>query len=169
MLDAVSYIGDNLSFYVDYQANESFLDSALETDNINRLARQMGYKQTGTTATEGVLTMYVLVPASSTSRGPDPDYMPIMKKGSTFNSDASGVFTLQEDVDFSDPSNEVVVGRVDENTGDPTYYAIKASGRVISGELNQETFSVGDYTKFLRLKMEGLNTVSYTHLRAHET
>ena len=168
MLDAVSYIGDNLSFYVDYQANESFLDSALETENINRLARQMGYKQTGTTATEGILTMYVLVPASTTSRGPDPDYMPIMKKGSTFNSDASGVFTLQEDIDFSDPSNEVVVGRVNENTGDPTYYAIKSSGKVISGELNQETFAVGDYTKFLRLKMEGLNISEILSIRDSE-
>ena len=157
MLDAVSYIGDNLSFYVDYQANESFLDSAIEPDNVARLARQMGYRQTGTTATEGIITVYVLVPASSTLRGPDPDYMPILKKGSTFNSDASGIFTLQEDIDFSDPSNEVVVGRVNENTGTPTYYAVKAKGKIISGELNQETFSVGAYTKFLRLKMDGFN------------
>ena len=106
MLDAVSYIGDNLSFYVDYQANESFLDSAIETDNITRLARQMGYKQTGTVATEGIITVYVLVPASTTTRGPNIDYIPIMKKGTTFNSEASGIFTLQEDIDFSDPSNE---------------------------------------------------------------
>ena len=28
MLDLVSYVGDQLSFYTDYQANESFLDSA---------------------------------------------------------------------------------------------------------------------------------------------
>ena len=30
MLDTVSYVGDILSFYTDYQANESFLDSAIE-------------------------------------------------------------------------------------------------------------------------------------------
>ena len=28
MLDTVSYVGDVLSFYLDYQVNESFLDSA---------------------------------------------------------------------------------------------------------------------------------------------
>ena len=28
MLDTVAYIGDILSFYLDYQANESFLDTA---------------------------------------------------------------------------------------------------------------------------------------------
>ena len=40
MIDTVSYIGDILSFYLDYQANESFLDSAVEYDNVQRLARQ---------------------------------------------------------------------------------------------------------------------------------
>ena len=47
MVDAVSYIGDNLSFYLDYQANESFLDSAIEYTNVARLARQMGFVQRG--------------------------------------------------------------------------------------------------------------------------
>jgi hypothetical protein len=168
MLDAVAYIGDNLSFYVDYQANESFLDSAIETENISRLARQLGYKQTGTVATEGIISVYVLVPASTTSRGPDVDYIPIMKKGSTFTSIASGVFTLEEDIDFADPANEIVVGRVSETTGDPTYYAIKANGKVISGELNQETFAVGSFTKFLRLKMEGFNISEIVSVRDSE-
>ena len=34
MIDAVSYIGDILSFYVDYQANESFLVTANEYGNV---------------------------------------------------------------------------------------------------------------------------------------
>ena len=36
MIDAVSYVGDVLSFYLDYQTNENFLDSAIETKNIAR-------------------------------------------------------------------------------------------------------------------------------------
>ena len=44
MLDLVAYVGDQLSFYTDYQANESFLDSALEYENVVRLAQQLGYK-----------------------------------------------------------------------------------------------------------------------------
>ena len=47
MLDMVSYIGDQLSFYTDYQANESFLDTAMEYDNVVRLAKQLGYKTPG--------------------------------------------------------------------------------------------------------------------------
>ena len=39
MIDSVAYIGDILSFYLDYQVNESFLDSAIEYDNVIRLMR----------------------------------------------------------------------------------------------------------------------------------
>ena len=35
MLDAVSYLGDQLSFYLDYQTNESFLTTANEIRNVN--------------------------------------------------------------------------------------------------------------------------------------
>ena len=34
MLDTVAYVGDILSYYLDYQTNESFLDSAIEYNNI---------------------------------------------------------------------------------------------------------------------------------------
>ena len=30
ILDSVSYVGDMLSFYIDYQVNETFLETALE-------------------------------------------------------------------------------------------------------------------------------------------
>ena len=30
MIDTVAYVGDILSFYLDYNVNESFLDSAIE-------------------------------------------------------------------------------------------------------------------------------------------
>ena len=42
MLDTTAYIGDILSFYLDHQANESFLSTAMEYDNIVKLARQYG-------------------------------------------------------------------------------------------------------------------------------
>ena len=34
MLDTVAYVGDIMSFYLDYQVNESFIDSSVEYDNI---------------------------------------------------------------------------------------------------------------------------------------
>ena len=40
MIDTVSYIGDILSFYLDYQANECFLDTASEFNNVIKIAKQ---------------------------------------------------------------------------------------------------------------------------------
>ena len=46
VLDTVSYVGDMLSFYLDYKVNESFLETAVEYDNVRRLAKNTGYKFT---------------------------------------------------------------------------------------------------------------------------
>ena len=63
MLDTVAYVGDILSFYLDYQTNESFLDSAIEYNNVVRLARQMGFKLDSSPSSYGTLTFYIEVPA----------------------------------------------------------------------------------------------------------
>ena len=36
MIDAVAYVGDQLSLYLDYNVNESFLDTAYQYSNIVR-------------------------------------------------------------------------------------------------------------------------------------
>jgi len=44
MLDTVAYVGDVLSFYLDYQANEQFLSTAVEYGNVVKLEKQHGYR-----------------------------------------------------------------------------------------------------------------------------
>ena len=154
MLDLVSYIGDQLSFYVDYQANESFLDTALEFKNVVSLAKQMGYKPQGAATSTGDCSFYVLVPASTTTSGPDTDYVPILSAGAILSSDGGSVFTLIESVDFTNKNNEITVARVDPDTGVPTWFAIKAHGQVVSGEQGQISIAVRDYRRFLKLKVD---------------
>ena len=69
MLDAVAYVGDQLSFYLDYNVNESFLDTSYQLNNIIRHGRILGYKNTGRPSTYGTVAIYVLVPASQISLG----------------------------------------------------------------------------------------------------
>ena len=153
MIDAVAYVGDQLSFYLDYNVNESFLDTAYQQSNIIRHGRILGYKFRGTDSTYGTLAMFVLVPASSTGLGPDPAYIPVVKQGTTFSSTTGVGFILTENVDFSDSSNPIVVATVSSTTGAPTYYAIKAYGSVVSGEMAQEKIQVGVYQQYLKLKL----------------
>lgn len=157
MLDTVSYVGDILSFYLDYSVNESFLDTSVEYDNVLKLGKQMGFRFKGTPISHGQASFYIIIPANSTGNAPDSNFMPVLKRGSSFSSANGTTFTLNEDVRFADPDNEIVVATVNNSTGVPTGYAIKASGQVISGELLRETITVGAYQKFRTIELEGEN------------
>tara|TARA_Y100001938_G_C8094492_1_gene437233 strand:- start:309 stop:2111 length:1803 start_codon:yes stop_codon:yes gene_type:complete len=157
MLDTVAYVGDILSFYLDYEVNETFLDTSIEYNNVLRLGKQMGFKFKGVPISRGLAEMFIIIPANSRGDQPDPDYIPILKKGSVFSSDDGIAFTLNEDVNFADPDNETVVAAVNSDNGNITSYAIKAVGEVISGQRYEEKVIVGDFQKFLRVKLAGSN------------
>jgi len=158
MIDAVSYIGDMLSFYVDYQANESFLVTANEYGNVLKHAETVGYRHQGPRSTYGDVTLYILVPANSTNSGPDLNYAPVLRAGSKFNGGGNSLFSLLTDVDFADQNNEVVVATTNASTGVPLQYAIKATGQVVSGELRTQSFDIGNFIRFRSLKIPGSAT-----------
>jgi len=157
MVDAVAYVGDQLSFYLDYNINETFLDTAYQYDNVLRQGRILGYKYTGRPSTFGKVALYVLVPASSTGLGPDKDYIPIMKRGSRFTSDTGLNYVLTENIDFNAPQNPIVAARTNTATGAPTYYAIKAYGNVVSGYFSRDQMTVGAYERFKRVGLKNPN------------
>jgi len=158
MLDTVSYVGDILSFYLDYQTNESFLDSATEYSNVLRLARQLGYKHKTVFASTGEISLYALIPAGGI-HGVNSGYYPIIQQGTTFSSKGGSNFILAADVRFDDPSNEIVVGRVDPTTGEPTYYAVRARGKIISGELFQTVITLGSFERFRKIQIPDTDVV----------
>lgn len=168
MLDTVAYVGDIMSFYIDYQANESFLDTAIEYSNIVRLGKQLGYKLPDSPSSYGKATFYILIPASSTGAGPDTNYIPILRRGSKLKTSGGLPFTLNEDIDFSLSEYEVVVGAVDEDTGVPTSYAIKAYGEVVSGKFVEETFTIGAFERFRRLDLSNANISEITEVSDSE-
>mgnify|MGYP003648306052 FL=1 len=153
MLDAVSYVGDIMSFYLDYQANESFLVTALEYNNLIKLGKQLGYKFSGIPASVGIASFYIVVPANNVGLGPDTNYLPILKKGSQFAATTGTGFLLDEDVRFDHSLNEVVAAKINSDTGVPTSYAVKAFGKVSSGNLITETITVGQYERFKKIRL----------------
>jgi uncharacterized phage protein gp47/JayE len=157
MIDAVAYVGDQLSFYLDYNVNEAFLDTAYQYNNIVRHGRILGYKNQGRPSTYGQVAIFVLVPASTTGIGPDENYVPILKRGSTLQSQSGLNFMLTENIDFNDPKNPVVVARVNDSTGAPTYFAIKAFGNVVSGQIGQQIIKSGPYERFKTITINDSN------------
>ena len=73
-LELVAYVFDILSFYLDYQANETFLNSARDRVNVINICKLIGYKLrpptsaavTVTATLPAIYPMDVIVPAGET-------------------------------------------------------------------------------------------------------
>ena len=157
MVDAVAYVADQLNFYLDYNVNETFLDTAYQYNNIVRHGRIMGYKDPGPASTYGRVALFAQVPASATGVGPDTRYLPIIKRGTRVTSTNGLNFVLIQNVDMADPRNLVVASQIDAATQTPTHYAIKAYGNVVSGQFGTQQITVGAYQRFLRLGLRSAN------------
>jgi hypothetical protein len=157
MLDSVSYIGDILSYYLDYSVNESFFDTAIEYNNVLRHARRLGYKHAGNASSTGQAALFILVPAATTGLGPDENYIPMLKRGATFTSTNGVNFMLTENVNFNDPKVQTVVARVNDTTGIPTFYALKTYGTVVSGEMIRERVTIKRFERFRKIKLKNNN------------
>ncbi len=157
MTDLVAYVGDNLSFYLDYNANESFLNTSLEYDNVIEHAQQLGYRHQPFRSSVGMVDILVPIPADDTNVAPDTRYMPRISRGTSFATPAGNVFTLIDDMEFSNSSSEVVASQVSADGSKVTYYAVRGSGRVVSGEEVQTIVEVGEFKRFLRILVQGTN------------
>lgn len=159
MLDTVSYVGDVLSFYLDYQVNESFLETAKEEQNIIKIARQLGYKQEQFVSSQGLATFFIYVPTNVVGNDLDYRYLPTLKAGSIFSATNGTQFILAEDCVFNPTSNDIVAGQL--SNGNIDYYAVRGYGIVISGEYQNITVNIGDFEKFKKviLPLENITEV----------
>jgi len=155
LVDSVAYVGDVLSYYLDYQANESFMDSAIEFNNIRKHARSLGFKFAGSANSYGFISIFILVPSNIDGTAPDFNYMPVMQKGSSFSASSGAVFTLTEDVSFDNPLNDIVAAKFDASTGQTTHFAVKTVGQVVSGTFSRITVDLRSSTfeKFKKIRI----------------
>ena len=157
LMDAVAYVGDQLSFYLDYNVTETFLDTAYEYRNIIRHGNILGYRTPGSPAAHGTISIFLLVPASTSGLGPDTRYFPLIKAGTTFSSQSGVQYTLTENVDMADSGNVVVVARTNVTTGAPTHYAVKAAGSIMSGVARTQAYTLGPFQRYRTIVLPASN------------
>jgi hypothetical protein len=154
-MEMAAYVGDVLSFYMDNQIQENFLQYARQTNNLYELAYMFGYKPNVTQVATSVLDFYQQVPAISSGSVlvPDFSYSLLVPESSTVASTLSPSvsFLIQDPIDFSvsssgDPT-EVTVYEVD-GSGNPLYFLLKKARKAISSTINTTTFSFGVPTQF---------------------
>ena len=66
-IEQASYVGDVLSFYLDNQLQENFIQYARQTNNVFELAYMFGYKPKITNASQVTLEIFQQVPSKNVS------------------------------------------------------------------------------------------------------
>ena len=130
-MEQAAYVGDILSYYIDYQFKESLPITAEERKNIIALAKYLGYRPKTTGASIGTLDVYQLIPSIQNGDGtysPDMRYAQVIKDNMVVAADNNVNFVTNEPVDFSvdtssDPTEVSVYQR--DDSGHPEFYVLK--------------------------------------------
>jgi len=149
-LDMASYVGDNMSFYLDHQYGELNPETAIETPNIQRHLRTAGVPITGASPAIASVSIYIQVPAVTSDNVtiPQVSAIPVVQAGSIFSADNGITFILLEDVDFNKKKSDgtyvasLKVG-LRQSDGTPRTFIMSTNGLCISGKEATDTFSIG--------------------------
>lgn len=165
-IEMASYIGDVLSFYLDNQLQETFIQYAKQTNNLYTLAYMLGYRPKVVSAALVNLDVYQQVPSKTVSGSniPDFDYalniQPGMQVKSNVNSNV--YFYVPERVDFTTSSSlsptEISVYTLSGTN--PASYLLKKTTQAISGQLKTVTFNFGAAERFNTVTINDSNIVS---------
>jgi len=154
-MEMAAYVGDVMSFYLDNQVQETFIQYARQTENLYDLAYLLGYKPKTTSVATVDLNFYQQVPAVSDGAGgviPDYSYALLIPENTTVGSstDSTVNFLVQDKIDFSyssssDPTTVTVYQTV---ANAPTYYLLKKTRKAISANIKTTTFTFNSPESF---------------------
>lgn len=164
LIEMTAYVGDILSFYLDNQVQETFLQHARQQENIYSLAYMLGYRPKAAAAAETTVTFSQRVPSivSGTTTVPDYSYSLLIPQNLTINgTNGNTPYLVQDFVDFSfsssaDPTT-VSVFQIDNSTGQPTQYLLTKTRKAISAEIKSTTFSFTSPERFATRTITDVN------------
>jgi hypothetical protein len=165
-IEMASYVGDVLSFYLDNQLQETFLQYAKQKNNLFTIAYMLGYRPKITSAALVNLDVYQTIPAKTSggSTIPDFDYALIIAPGMNIQSNVNGNinFYVPTKVDFTtssslDPTDVSVYNLAGTAAGS---YLLKKTVQAVSGQTKTQTFSFGAAKRFQSITINDANIIS---------
>jgi hypothetical protein len=162
-MEQAAYVGDVLSFYLDNQFQETFLQYAQQTNNVFELAYMFGYKPKTTGVAQTTLTFYQQVPSklSASVYVPDYDYTLIIGENSVVSSPNDISFLVQDKIDFSVSSSQdptsISIYQIAGNI--PQYYLLEKSRKAISAEIKTLDFSFSTPEPFTTINITDTNII----------
>jgi hypothetical protein len=157
-MEQASYVGDVLSFYLDNQFQETFVQYAQQTNNVFELAYMFGYKPKTTGVAQTTIDFYQQLPSKLVGSDyvPDYDYAITIGETTTITSQNGSSFLIQDKIDFSvsssqDPT-EITIYQIAGNI--PQYYLLKKSRNAISATINTANFPFGTPQPFQTINLQ---------------
>lgn len=170
-IDMASYVGDVLSFYLDNQIQETYVQYAKQKNNLYALAYTLGYRPKTTSAAVANLEVYQIVPAKTVGglRYPDFDYAVAIAEGMTIqsNTDPEVYFYVPSKVDFRISSSldetQVNIYQVDFS-GAPNSYILTKNVTAMSGKIQTYQVSFGNAQRFPTVTINDTNIIAVTDI-----
>jgi len=165
-MEMAAYVGDVMSFYLDNQIQETFIQKARQTTNLYALAYSLGYVPKVTTVASTMIDFFQQVP-SKLENGeyiPDYDYSLIIPENTEVasNVDSTQTFIIEDVVDFSASSSldPTIVSVYQISGTNPTYYLLKKSRKAISATINSLDLVFTSSKKFDTRTINDSNIIS---------
>ena len=164
-MEMAAYVGDVLSFYLDNQFQETFIQYSRQTNNLYDLAYMLGYKPKVTSAATAELTFYQTVPSivSSSVNIPDYSYCLQVPQNTIINSslNSSITFTIQDKIDFSYSSSldPTTVSVYQSSAGIPVSFLLKKTRSSRSGIISTTNFTFGEPIPFNYVDISANNII----------
>jgi hypothetical protein len=164
-MEQAAYVGDVLSFYLDNQIQETFLQYARQTNNLYELAYMFGYKPNVTQVATTVMDVYQWVPAITIGGSEYPDFNYSLNIPSntvvTQTTNNKIPFLMENPIDFSissssDPT-EISIYEISGTT--PTKFLLKKQRKAISATISTQQFPFTTPQQFSTVNINTENIV----------
>jgi hypothetical protein len=165
LIEMASYVGDVLSFYIDNQIQENFLQFAKQRKNLLAIAYSFGYSPKVTSASSVNVNIYQAVPSilSNSEYVPDFGYALILEEGTQLQSSINNVaFYINEKIDFSNSGSspiDISVLNYDPDTGIPLFYLLQKTAKATAGAITTTTFTFNNPERFPTVTLTDNNVI----------
>ena len=164
LIELSSYVGDVLSYYVDYNYKENILSTATEKRNVRRLAEFLGYKTPN--KTPSVVKLKVTADVGVDGSG-NPDYSGVPDQITNglqiqSNIDSELLFETTGEIDFSisgSPDTPSISAPNLDTNGEADTYTLTRYVQAISAQTKTKSFTITSPTKFLELDLGEDNVI----------
>jgi hypothetical protein len=161
-MEMASYVGDVMSFYLDNQIQENFIQYSRQPNNLYELSYMFGYKPKVTGLSNVDVDFYQLLPSKMLGGDvvPDYDYALYISPNTTISSRSSNTqFIIEDSIDFTTSSSldPTTISVAQVSGGVPIYYLLKKTRKSTSGTINTIQFSFGAPSEFPTVNLNGGN------------